>query len=63
LTYPEEPVLKVELEDKIKGTRKDHFELEQQARVPDSIKCLSNVKKDTLEHNTVLAQGWRKWYP
>jgi hypothetical protein len=47
LTYPEEPVLKVGLKDKIKGARKDLFELEQQARVPDAIKRLSDVKKDT----------------
>jgi hypothetical protein len=35
------------LKDKIKGARKDLFELEQQARVPDYIKCLNDVKKDT----------------
>jgi hypothetical protein len=47
LTYPEEPVLKVGLKDEVKGARKDLFELEQQARVPDAIKRLSDVKKDT----------------
>jgi hypothetical protein len=47
LTYSEEPVLKEGLKDKIKGARKDLFELEQQARVPDSNKRLSDVKKDT----------------
>jgi hypothetical protein len=38
--YPEGPRLR-EL-----SALKDLFELEQQARVPDSIKCLSDVKKD-----------------
>ena len=32
MSYPEEPVLKVELQVKIKGARKDLFELEQQPR-------------------------------
>jgi hypothetical protein len=49
LTYLEESVFKVGLLDKIKGARKDLFELEQQARMPDSIKCLSDIKKDIAQ--------------
>jgi hypothetical protein len=46
--YHEEHVLKVGLKDKIKGARKDLFELEQLARVPDLIKCQSNVISRSL---------------
>jgi hypothetical protein len=40
----------VVLKDKIKGARKDLFELELQARVPPSIKRLRDVKKDTSQY-------------
>jgi hypothetical protein len=55
LSYSEEPVLKVGLKDKIKVARKDLFELEQQARVSDSIKRLSDVVKDTP---AILSSLW-----
>jgi hypothetical protein len=46
LTNPEETVPQIGLEDKIIGTRKDMLELEQQARVPNSIERLRDVEKD-----------------
>lgn len=47
LTNPKEAVPKIGLEDKIVGTGKDMFELEQQARVPNPIERLCDVEKDT----------------
>jgi hypothetical protein len=40
-------VPEIGLRDKIVGAGKDMFELEQQAKVPNPIKCLCDVEKDT----------------
>ena len=48
LIYPEVPILKVELKDKVKGARKGVFELFlQQTRMSDPIEILSNVEQNT----------------
>ena len=47
LIYPEVPVLKVGLKDKVKGARMDLFELVQQTRVPYPIEGLSEIEKNT----------------
>jgi hypothetical protein len=47
LTHPEEPVPQVGLQDKVVGGWEYPLELEQQARVPDSIEGLGHVEKDT----------------
>ena len=44
LNNPEEFVLKVGLEDKVKSSRKGLFELKQQVRVPDSIEHLWHIR-------------------
>ena len=54
MSYPEEPVLKVGLQDKVKGARKDLFSLEEQTREPNSIELLSDVKRDTPEVLSLL---------
>ena len=46
---PKEAVPKIGLEDKIEGAGKDMFELEQQARVPNSNERLCDVEKYTPE--------------